>query len=70
MSNQADVAEAERLKTLGNELYQQGEYDAARHRYTEAIKKNPKNPVLYANRGAVYLATKECVCAENARGYD
>lgn len=59
MAGQIDVAEAERLKALGNELYQRGEYDAACHRYTEAIKKNPENAVLYANRAAVYLATKE-----------
>ena len=59
MANQVDVAEAERLKALGNELYQRGEHDAAQHRFTEAIKKNPNNAVYYANRAAVHLAKKE-----------
>ncbi|KAF6754224.1 hypothetical protein DFP72DRAFT_899716 [Ephemerocybe angulata] len=54
-----DIAESERLKGLGNELYQKGEHDAAHHKYSEAIKKNPKNAVLYANRAAVLLATKQ-----------
>ena len=54
-----DLAESERLKALGNDLYQEGEMDAALHKYTEAIKKNPKNAVLYANRAAVLLAQRE-----------
>lgn len=59
MAGRIDAAEAERLKALGNELYQLGEYDAACHRYTEAIKKDPENAVIYANRAAVYLATEK-----------
>ena len=55
-----DPVEAERLKNLGNELYKQGEYDAAHFKYTQAIEKNPTNAIIYANRAAVLLATKEC----------
>ncbi|KAF5332506.1 hypothetical protein D9611_005117 [Ephemerocybe angulata] len=53
-----DPVEAERLKVLGNELYMKNEYDAAHHTYSEAIKKDPTNAVLYANRAAVLLAQK------------
>jgi Flp pilus assembly protein TadD len=53
--------EAERLKALGNELYQKGEYEPARHKFTQAIEKDPTNAILYANRAAALLATKEYV---------
>lgn len=56
-----DPVEAERLKALGNELYQKGEYAAARHKYGQAIEKDPGNAVLYANRAAALLATKQYV---------
>ncbi|KAF5332752.1 hypothetical protein D9611_005139 [Ephemerocybe angulata] len=58
-TNQAAIAESERLKALGNELYMKSEYDAAHHQFSEAIKKNPENAILYANRAAVLLATKQ-----------
>lgn len=61
MAPKHDPAEAERLKALGNELYQSGEYEAARHKYTLAIEKDPENAVLYANRAAAMLAEKRSV---------
>lgn len=64
-SNQIDIAESERLKALGNEHYRNGEHAAAQHKFTEAIKKNPTNAVLYANRAAVLLAKKQCVQVVN-----
>jgi Flp pilus assembly protein TadD len=56
-----DPVEAERLKALGNKLYQKGEYEPARHKFTQAIEKDPTNGTLYANRAAALLGTKECV---------
>ncbi|RXW11558.1 hypothetical protein EST38_g14297 [Candolleomyces aberdarensis] len=54
-----DVEGAERLKTQGNELYGKKDYSSAHLKYTEAIKKDPKNPILYANRAAALLALKK-----------
>lgn len=54
-----DPVEAERLKAIGNELYQRGEYEEAYRKYTQAIEKDPTNAILYANRAAVHLARKE-----------
>jgi hypothetical protein len=54
-----DVEGAERLKIQGNEFYVKKDYGAAHRKYTEAIKKDPKNPALYANRAATLLALKK-----------
>ena len=56
-----DVEGAERLKIQGNEFYTKRDYNAAHRKYTEAIKKDPQNPVLYANRAAALLALKRRV---------
>ncbi|KAF6748419.1 hypothetical protein DFP72DRAFT_575902 [Ephemerocybe angulata] len=55
----ADFAEAERLKGLGNEHYAKGEYDSAHRLYSEALEKNPNNAVYYANRAAALLGLKK-----------
>lgn len=52
-------AEAERLKVLGNALYQQGKHNEALNKYTEAIEQDRRNAIIYANRAAVHLAMKE-----------
>ena len=54
-----NIAEADRLKAEGNELYKREEYDAAKQKFTEAIEKNPTNAILYANRAAVHLSKNE-----------
>lgn len=59
--DQHDPIEAERLKALGNELYERKEYEGAYHKYTLAIEKDPANAILYANRAAVHLARKEYI---------
>lgn len=51
-------AEAERLKALGNTHYQRNEYEEAYRYFTEAIEKNPKNAIYYANRAAVLMSMK------------
>ena len=50
---------AERLKAQGNEFHQKGQYQAAHHKYTEAIKEDPTNAIYYANRAACSLAMNE-----------
>jgi tetratricopeptide (TPR) repeat protein len=50
---------AERLKLLANKLHQNGEYQGAYAKYSEAIQKDPANAVLYANRAASSLALKK-----------
>jgi len=50
---------AERLKVLGNKLHQNGEYQGAYAKYSEAIQKDSKNAILYANRAASSLALKK-----------
>jgi Flp pilus assembly protein TadD len=50
---------AERLKAQGNALHVQGQYKAAYKKYSEAIKEDPTNAVLWANRAASGLGMKE-----------
>ncbi|RDB28593.1 Serine/threonine-protein phosphatase 5 [Hypsizygus marmoreus] len=52
-------ANSERLKTLGNALHIKGQYKQAYQKYSEAIKADPKNAILWANRAASALAMKE-----------
>lgn len=56
---QFNHAEGDRLKVLGNGLYQQGKYAEALDAYTEGAKNDPLNPLIYANRAAVHLAMKK-----------
>ncbi|BFZ62036.1 hypothetical protein YB2330_003115 [Saitoella coloradoensis] len=41
---------AEALKAQGNEYYKNGQYEEAHKMYTQAIIKDPTNPVFFANR--------------------
>ena len=56
------IAEAERIKALGNVAYKEGKVSEALQLFSEAIEKNPNNAIYYANRAAARLAQKQCVC--------
>ena len=59
MATNNPAAEAQRLKLLGTELYKQGDYQGAYDKLSEAIERDPENPVLYQNRGAISMKRHE-----------
>lgn len=50
---------ADRLKAQGNALYLAGKHKEAYSLFSEGIKLNPQNAILWANRAATSLAMKE-----------
>lgn len=46
------------LKTEGDTFYFRKDYRRAAQKYTEAIKEDDSNAILYANRAACYLPMK------------
>lgn len=46
-------AEAEKLKTQGNDAFKEGNYIEAISNYSMAINRFSSNPVLYTNRAQV-----------------
>lgn len=59
VSSEADKAEAEKLKTTGNQLMSSKQYDGAIDAYTQAISKDPTNAVYYSNRAAAYSSKND-----------
>lgn len=58
---------AEKAKNEGNDHFRNGKFPEAIERYSEAIKRAPRNPALYSNRAAAYsklgempMAIKDC----------
>jgi STIP1 family protein 1 len=46
---------SDQLKNQGNAHFKNGEYVQAVHLYSQAIQKNPGNPLLYTNRANARL---------------
>ncbi|XP_053321182.1 small glutamine-rich tetratricopeptide repeat-containing protein alpha [Spea bombifrons] len=72
--SEEDIAEAERLKTEGNEQMKVENFESAISYYTRALELNPKNAVYFCNRAAAYSklgnyagAVRDC---EEAIGID
>ncbi|EJD55100.1 TPR-like protein [Auricularia subglabra TFB-10046 SS5] len=59
----ADKAEAEKLKSAGNAHMTRKDYAAAIASYTQAIARDPTNPVYYSNRAAAYSSDAQHVQA-------
>lgn len=57
--NEENKRLAEEEKKIGNFFYSKRKWDKAVLRYTEALKYNPNNVVLYCNRSAAYIHLEE-----------
>lgn len=53
------MADANALKDQGNKAFQAKDYDKAIDLFTQAIKLDPSNHVLYSNRSAAHAGKKE-----------
>jgi small glutamine-rich tetratricopeptide repeat-containing protein alpha len=58
-----DKAAADKLKQEGNALMSSKQYDKAIDAYTEAIKRDPSNPVYYSNRAAAHSSKSDHLTA-------
>ncbi|KAF2284275.1 hypothetical protein GH714_020185 [Hevea brasiliensis] len=54
-STEGNGGEEVSLKDKGNEFFKAGNYLKAAALYTQAIKLDPSNPILYSNRAAAFL---------------
>lgn len=50
---------AEKENTEAGELFRQGKFPDAILKYTEAVKRNPKEPKYYCNRATAYMKVME-----------
>lgn len=55
------MSTAEELKILGNQAFQEGKYDLAIEKYTEAIQADPTNSIYYNNRALAYFSQKNWI---------
>ena len=49
---------ASTLKDEGNQLFKEGKYAEACEKYTEALKRDPNNSVIYSNRSVTHIKLK------------
>ncbi|TFK93035.1 hypothetical protein K466DRAFT_479395 [Polyporus arcularius HHB13444] len=63
MSSSGQSSEASRLKTEGNSLFTRNDFTGAYEKYTEALKHDDKNAVLYCNRAACSLGLNRSVAS-------
>ncbi|KZL88337.1 heat shock protein sti1, partial [Colletotrichum incanum] len=56
---QIAMASADELKALGNKAIAEKNFDEAVAKFTEAIKLQPDNHILYSNRSAAYASKKD-----------
>ncbi|KAI0718899.1 TPR-like protein [Cerioporus squamosus] len=59
MASDDTKARVEQLKAEGNAFHSQGDYAKAQSKYSDAIKLDHHNAILYANRAASYIALKQ-----------
>lgn len=52
---------AAELKAEADAIYKAGDYTGAYAKYSRAILKDEKNPILYSNRAACSMMLKQCV---------
>jgi stress-induced-phosphoprotein 1 len=45
-----DPVKAEEHRQAGNTFFKEGKYPDAYTEYSEAIRRNPREPILYSNR--------------------
>ncbi|KAJ6501633.1 putative stress-induced protein STI1 [Mycena vitilis] len=60
-----DKAQAEKFKQSGNSLMSSKQYEKAIESYTQAIDKDPTNPIYYSNRAAAYSSKGDHLSAVN-----
>lgn len=53
------MSQAEDLKKKGNDALQKGDLDGAINFYSEALKLDPNNHILWSNRSAAYATKKD-----------
>jgi len=57
--NCVDPAEAEKARQMGNKFFKSGKFAEAIEKYTEAIRRNPRDHTSYSNRAAGYQKITE-----------
>ena len=58
-----DPAKAEEMRLEANALYEKGDFPNAIKVYNEAVKRDPKNKLIYSNRSQTYIKLIEFASA-------
>ena len=56
-----DPAKAEEQRLKGNDFFKQGKWVEAIKEYSEGLKRDPNNHLIYSNRGATYIKVEACI---------